>query len=280
MYFIQRTLAAANLPARPIGPAGEDWYVLDSANVLSQETEATLQTQLSTLANETSTGMVVVTIPTLNDYPIESYALELGREWGVGQEDLDNGLVFLISTEDREARIEVGYGLEGAITDSTAYVILTHTATPYLKEENYDQGVLETMAQLESLARSEGFVVDEIAQEADYSGMLSLAIFWGLPFLWAVVSWLSSTKAWWLGGVFGGAFGLIVGGVTGLLMGGIGGLALDFVISKYFFKKLGNSGIFFGGRSGGRGTSGGFGGGGSSGFGGGGFGGGGSSGRF
>ncbi|MEK9159840.1 MAG: TPM domain-containing protein [Patescibacteria group bacterium] len=277
MNFIPTAFAAADLPARPLGPAGEDWYVLDSADVLSDETEAALQTQLSTLASETSTGMVVVTIPTLNDYPIESYALELGREWGVGQEGLDNGLVFLVVTEDREMRIEVGYGLEGAITDSNSYLILTHTATPYLKEDNYDQGVLESMAQLETLARGETFDLPEATAQQDYSDLLSTLFFWGLPLLWAVVSWFSSTKAWWLGGIFGGAFGLVVGGVTGLLMGGIGGLALDFIVSKFFFQKVGNPGIFFGG---GRGGHGGSGGGGFSGFGGGGFGGGGASGRF
>lgn len=277
MNFIPTAFADADLPARPLGPAGEDWYVLDEANVLSDETEATLQTQLSTLASETSTGMVVVTIPTLNDYPIESYALELGREWGVGQEEFDNGLVFLIVTEDREARIEVGYGLEGAITDSTAYMILTHTAAPYFKDDNYNLGVIVTMAQLESLARGESFATEEVAPQQEYSDLLSVAIFWGLPLLWAVVSWFSSTKAWWLGGFFGGVFGFIVGGVYGLLLGGIGGLILDFIVSKFFFQKIGNPGIFFGG---GRGGHGGSGGGGFSGFGGGGFGGGGASGRW
>lgn len=275
MNFIPTAFADADLPDRPFGPNGEDWYVLDSANVLSDETEAALQTQLSALAGETSTGMVVVTIPTLNDYPIESYALELGREWGVGQEELDNGLVFLVVPDDREVRIEVGYGLEGAITDSGAFMILTHTAQPYFKEGNYDQGVLETMAQLESLARGESFVVEDLAPQQAYSDLLSVALFWGLPLLWAVTSWFSSTKAWWLGGFFGGVFGFIVGGVYGLLMGGIGGLFLDFIVSKFFFQKIGNPGIFFGGGSGGR-----RGGGGISGFGGGGFGGGGASGRW
>ena len=277
MNFIPTAFADADLPARPLGPAGEDWYVLDSSNVLSDETEATLQTQLSTLANETGTGMVVVMIPTLNDYPIESYALELGREWGVGQADLDNGVIFLVATEDRQTRIEVGYGLEGAITDSASSLILSHTAAPYFKEGDYDQGVLETVTQLETLARGESFPLPVATTQADYSDLLSMGLFWGLPLVWALVSWFSSTKAWWLGGIFGGGFGLMVGGVSGLLMAGIGGLILDFVVSKFFFQKLRNPGIFFGGRGGHGGSSGG---GGFSGFGGGGFGGGGASGRF
>lgn len=275
MDFIHTAFAAADLPERPLGPNGEDWYVLDTADVLSNETEAALQAQLSTLVSETSTSMVVVTIPTLNDYPIESYALELGREWGVGQEDLDNGLVFLVATEDREARIEVGYGLEGAITDSSSYLILTHVTTTYFKNGDYDQGVLETMTQLESLARGEAFDLEGVSTQTDTGDLVSVAVYWGLPLLWALVSWFSSTKAWWLGGIFGGIFGVIVGGWIGLIMGTLGGLALDFVLSKFFFQKVGNPGIFFGGGRGGHGGGGGFGG-----FGGGGFGGGGASGRW
>jgi uncharacterized protein len=171
----------------------------------------------------------------------------------------------------------VGYGLEGAITDSASSLILSHTAGPYFKEGNYDQGVLETMSQLETLARGEAFDLPEATVQADYSDILSLGLFWGLPLLWALVSWFSSTKAWWLGGIFGGFFGFMVGGIYGLLMGGIGGLLVVFVVYKFFFQKLRNSGIFFGG---GRGGFGGSGGGGISGFGGGGFGGGGASGRF
>ncbi|MFA6023890.1 MAG: TPM domain-containing protein [Candidatus Gracilibacteria bacterium] len=280
MDFISTAFAAIDLPARPTGPAGEDWYILDEAGVLSDTTEATLQVQLSTLADETSTGMVVVTIPTLNDYPIESYALELGREWGVGQEGLDNGLVFLIVPEDREMRIEVGYGLEGAITDLQSYLILDKVATPYFKEGNYDQGVLESVAELEALARGEPFTVEEsAASDVPIANFLDIFLFLILPLGWALLSWFSSTKAWWMGGIFGGIFGVIAGGWLGLGIGALGGLFVDFILSTFLFSKIkGPKGSGFwmgGGRSGG-----GFGGGGSSGFGGGGFGGGGASGRF
>ncbi|MFA4815513.1 MAG: TPM domain-containing protein [Candidatus Gracilibacteria bacterium] len=279
MDFIQNAFAEATLPERPIGPAGEDWYVLDQAGVLSDETEGTLQVQLSTLAADTSTGMVVVTILTLNDYPIESYALELGREWGVGQEAFDNGLVFLVVTEDREVRIEVGYGLEGAITDLQSSLILNKITSPYFKEGDYDQGVLKTVAELETLARGEPFATDDlqVTNDTGYSDVVSVLLFWALPIIWALFSWFSSTKAWWMGGIFGGFFGLMVGSWLGLAIGGTVGLFLDYVLSTYLFAKIRRPhGIWFRG-GGGRGGSGG---GGFSGFGGGGFGGGGASGRW
>ncbi len=265
------------LPERPLGPDGQDWYVLDSANVLSDGTEAYLQAQLATLANQTSTGIVVVTISTLDDYPIESYALELGREWGVGQEEFDNGIVYLIVPDDGEARIEVGYGLEGVVPDSTAYLILEKTALPYFAEGDYDSGVTYSVAQLETLVREEPFDITQLEEAStDGTELFFTALFYGLPMLWAISSWFSSTKAWWLGGLFGVFFGFIVGSWTGLLIGGLGGLFLDFMVSKYLFQKIrmpsgrgGWGGGFGGGSSGGIG-----------GFGGGGFGGGGSTGRF
>lgn len=276
--------AEAEIPDRPLGPNGEDWYVLDGADVLSDETESTLQTQLSTLAAETSVGMVVVTVSTLNDYPIEMYALELGREWGAGQDEFDNGLIFLVAPDEREVRIEVGYGLEGVITDAQSSVILRKVTTPYFQAGDYDQGVLETMMHLEALARNEAFDLEEIdsTSESSFGDWLSIFIFFILPLGWALLSWFSSTKSWWIGGVFGGIFGFIVGSLTGLAIGAVGGLFLDYVLSTYLFSKIkpprgGGGGFWFGGgRHGGGGSSSG----GIGGFGGGGFGGGGATGRW
>jgi uncharacterized protein len=273
-------LAAADLPERPLGPSGEAWYVLDEGSVLSDSTEAALQSQLATLAAETSTGMVVVTISTLSDYPIEMYALELGRAWGVGQEEFDNGLVFLVAVDDQEVRIEVGYGLEGAITDAQSSMIINRVAIPYFKEGNYDQGTLETMAALETLARGEAFDIAELEPEEEplSSDFIFNFLFFLLPLCFGLFEWMSNSKSWWAGGVVGGAIGLFAGGLWGFGIGGAIGLIIDFILSRFFFGKFKGpgGGFWFGGGRGG------FGGGrgGISGFGGGSFGGGGASGRW
>ena len=261
--------AEATIPEAPNG------YVLDEANVLSEETEATLQTQLALLESENSSQMVVVTILTLNDYPKEMYALELGRSWGVGQEEFNNGLVFLVVVDDQETRIEVGYGLEGAITDAQSSSIINQVAIPYFKEGNYDQGVLESIQILDKLARGETFDFESVPAE-DYSWFLDNFPFFIIG-LWLLLSWLSSTKHWWAGGIFGAVLGLlIVGGLLGFLIGTLGGLLLDFILSTFLFGviKPPRGGGFFGGGHGGS-SGGGFGG-----FGGGSFGGGGASGRW
>lgn len=260
-------------------PQAPDGYVLDEAGVLSEQTEAELQTELAALQESNSTQMVVVTVTDLQGYEPEQFALALGRDWGVGQEEFNNGLVFLIAPSEQVARIEVGYGLEGAITDAQSYLILNQVAIPYFAEGNYDQGTLESMEILETLARGEAYDLSQLEPEASIADLLPFFVFFILPLLWAFVSFLSSSKSWWLGGVFGGVFGLIFAGMTGLALGAVLGLFLDFIVSKYFFGKLvgkSGSGGFWGGGGGfGGGSSGGFGG-----FGGGGFGGGGASGRW
>lgn len=268
--------ADATLPDRPIGPNGEDWYVLDTADILSGEAEAALQSKLATLVTDTSTAMVVVTMPTLDVYPLEEYALDLGRTWGVGQNEYDNGLVFLMVMDTHDIRIEVGRGLEGAIPDASAFAVIDKIATPAFRNGDFDGGVIQSIDALDQMARGEPYNWEGVEDSgSDISVMADI-----VPFIFLMIfiffSLMSHSKSWWLGGVIGGFVGFFIAGLAGILLFGIAGLVLDFILSKYFYKKIGpGKGGFFGGGFGG--GSGGFGGGG---FGGGGFGGGGASGRW
>lgn len=264
-------------------PPAPDGYVLDQAEVLSTEIEAALQSKLAALQAFNSTQMVVVTLSTLNGIPIEWYSLEIGRKWGVGQEDFNNGLVFLIAVDDREARIEVGYGLEGVITDAQSYAILNDVVLPYFQAGNYDQGVLESVDYFDQLARGETFEIPSSSQTVSSSSLpigdiLWLVLFLGLPLIWALLSWFSSTKSWWIGGIFGGIIGIIAAGFLGLIICALFGLLLDFILSTFLFGKIKNphgTGLWWPGGHRGGGSGGGFGG-----FGGGSFGGGGASGKW
>jgi uncharacterized protein len=251
--------------------------VLDEANVLSDTTEAWLQAELAGLQTANSTQIVVVTLTTLQGYEPEQAALQIGRGWGVGQEGLDNGVVFLIVPTERVARIEVGYGLEGAITDAQSYQILNDVALPRFAEGDYDQGAIDAITALSTLARGEVFDFPEASSSSENDPWVFL--FYLLPLGWGFLSWLSRSKAWWVGGVVGGIFGfLFAGGLLGLGLGLAGGLLTDYILSTFFYQKLGMNGHsswwYLGG--GGRGGSGG----GFGGFGGGSFGGGGASGRW
>ncbi len=271
LIFLAQFLFIPLVSADFIPPEMPDTYVLDGAEILSEQTESTLETQLGTLDQETSTQIVVVTLTDLQGYTIEEAGLSIGRTWGVGQEEFNNGLIFLIAPNEQKARIEVGYGLEGAITDAQSYTIVQNSIT-YFKTGDYDTGTLEGINYLEGLARGEEFPLEELDPD---EGMTWPILLYLIPLIWALLSLLSSSKAWWLGGVFGGIIGIIaVGGILGTGIGIIIGLILDFILSTLLYKKLKmpRGGFWFGG--GGRGGRGGFSGGG------GGFGGGGASGGW
>jgi uncharacterized protein len=121
------------VPPRPSPPH----LVNDFANILTSEQEHALEQKLVAYDDSTSTQIAVVTIETLQDYPIEDVALQILRQWGVGGKEKDNGAVILVALKDRKIRIETGYGLEGAVPDITARQIIENDIAPNFRNENY-----------------------------------------------------------------------------------------------------------------------------------------------
>ncbi len=116
-------------------------YAHDFADILSKSTIEDIDKQGKALEDSTTAQVVVVTIKELDGQSIEEYALGLGRKWGVGDEDKDNGVVVLLSKDDREIRIEVGYGLEGALPDGKVGRIIDDY-TGYLSDDDYSTALL------------------------------------------------------------------------------------------------------------------------------------------
>jgi uncharacterized protein len=129
--------SAQNIPARPNPPR----LVNDFAGVLSPGEAQQLEQQLASYDDSTSNQIAVVLVKTLDDYPIEEYALKILRDWGVGNKKTNNGVVLLAAIEDHKVRIEVGYGLEGAIPDITANHIIENDITPNFRSGDYYQGL-------------------------------------------------------------------------------------------------------------------------------------------
>ena len=92
-------------------------FVADEADVLSSNTEAVINSYLYDLQQKTKADIAVVTLKSLNNRPIDEVALNIAREYKLGDKNLNNGALVLVVPKDKEARIEIGYGLEGAITD-------------------------------------------------------------------------------------------------------------------------------------------------------------------
>lgn len=130
--------AAINLP-QPTS----NFFVNDFANVIDDDVENELQSIGVSLYNQTTAQVIVVTLDSLDNYDVNEYALELGREWGVGSED-NNGVVLLLSVNDRQVTIQVGYGLEGCLPDGKTGRILDEYAIPHLSNDDFSTGLSDT----------------------------------------------------------------------------------------------------------------------------------------
>lgn len=120
------------------------FFVNDFADVIDDTDEQIIQAAGERLYNACGAQVVVVTVSSLEGDPIENYALQLARAWGIGDKDKDNGLLLLLSVAEPKVRIEVGSGLEGAIPDSKAGRILDTYMIPYYEPGKFTTGLVNT----------------------------------------------------------------------------------------------------------------------------------------
>ncbi len=115
--------------------------VTDAANILPAAVETDLDAKLAALETATTTQLVVATVPDLQGREIDEYGYQLGRAWGIGQKGKNNGALLLIAPNERKVRIEVGYGLEGVLTDALTSQIIRRDIIPYFKAGDMAGGV-------------------------------------------------------------------------------------------------------------------------------------------
>lgn len=213
-------MAVSNIPKPPA-----DVYCLDEAGILSQSTEQAIIATGQNLNAESGAQIVVLTIKTLDGANLEEYALQVFRQWGIGDKTKNNGVLLLIAMNERKTRIEVGYGLEGALPDGKTGRILDENLIPYFAKGQYDAGIINTYnAMLQEVNKEYGINIspisaDKAAQPAkktnNKAGWVQIV---GLIFFILIALFLARRGIWWFGG-FGGPFG---GG------GGFGGGGDDF----------------------------------------------------
>ncbi len=264
-------------------PGSPTGYVNDFAGILSQDVKNSLEEELTNFKESSSTEIVIATVNSLDGDDVASYGNALFREWGVGTKASNNGVLLLIAPNERKLRIEVGYGLEGALTDIQSGRIIDEIITPEFKNGNYDEGVTQGVYAIEAAVQGEEFTASATSSQSENYGWLynhaGFLFFAGIIALQWLTSILAKSKSWWLGGVFGGAIGVIIGfffgfffvGTISIVILSIFGLIFDYIVSKgYKASKGGKSIPWFIGGGGGSSGGGGFGGfsGGSSGGGG------------
>lgn len=279
-------VAAGLVPVAAFGyvsPGSPSGFVNDFAGVLSPAVSEILEQRLAAFKARESTEVVVVTVPSLEGEVIEEYAVRLFEEWGVGTSENDNGVLLLTAPREREVRIEVGYGLEGALTDLESSAIIRSAIVPAFAVGNYDGGVEQGVDAVLSAVSGEyspGVERERIENRVDLFGYGFIIIFLLLgELVAAVVRGASKSHAIWPGGLVGGAAGAALGlflGAAGVaaalgVLGIAAGLGLDYGFSRVpriseWGKQLGTrrrhgGGWWGGGGGGGFGGFGGFGGG-------------------
>ncbi|MFC4170694.1 TPM domain-containing protein [Microvirga sp. GCM10011540] len=115
--------------------------VVDAAGLLTPDQRAALEAKLKAYEDKTSDQVVVATLRSLDGLTIEDYGNRLFRHWRLGQADKDNGALLLVAPNERKVRIEVGYGLEGALTDALSRVIITTAVAPQFQKGDFAAGI-------------------------------------------------------------------------------------------------------------------------------------------
>jgi len=241
LFLIFSVCVYAQTDVVPKKPSLAEGLVLDQTNTLTPEQQATLRQKLIAYDNSTSNQIAIVIIQSLKGNSIEDVALQIGRDWGVGgQAEKDNGIVILVAKGDQKMRIEVGYGLEGAVTDYVSSSIIQNTLRPNFKEGNFYRGLTEAVDEIIKAAEGrykapEGYgkksgikkwhiilliiviwiILGAIGKGGRGGGVVSRRGYntWGGPIWWGGGGHSSGGGGWSGGG--GGGFGGFGGGSFG-----------------------------------------------------------------
>ncbi len=141
VVFLFALYSAINVFALP--KPTSNFFVNDFADVISSENEQKMQKMGEKLFSDTTAQAVVVTVSDMGGKDVNSYSIELAREWGIGENEKDNGVLILLAVEERKVRIEVGYGLEGALTDSKTGRILDVYGMEHFSADDFSTGLYE-----------------------------------------------------------------------------------------------------------------------------------------
>ncbi len=209
-----------------------EFYVNDFADVIDSADEGEILSRGVALNEQTTAQVVAVTVDTIGDEEISDYALELGREWGIGDKDKNNGVLLLFAAQDREVYIAVGYGLEGALPDSKTGRILDVYGMEYFSSDDFSRGILEVYRALVNevyieynITPEEGYTPISQIPESDSAGAFEIGMSWlAMLIIVAVIIFIASRRGVVFFGPFGGGFGGFGGGgFSGGSSGGFGG---------------------------------------------------------
>ncbi len=195
-------------------------WVTDYTNTLTSSEINNLSVRLKSFADSTSSQIVILMIPTLNNYPLEMYSYSVAAKNKIGTKGNDNGILVLIVKDDKKARIEVGYGMEGALPDALASSIIRNVMIPFFKKGDYYDGLYQGINAVILATKGEYKAVPQSSSGKDKSSKFVTFIF--LIFFLLFFLFRGGRRRGGPGGFifFPGGFGGFGGGSSG---GGFGG---------------------------------------------------------
>ena len=204
--------------------------VVDQANVIPAATRAELDGKLAALEARTTDQLVVVTLSSLQGYEIADYGYQLGRAWGIGQKGKNNGVLLIVAPKEHDVRIEVGYGLEGDLTDAVTKIIIDQAMLPRFRAGDFPGGISAGVDDIIKALTGEAATFKEraAAQQKDFASQRSDGQgggWWTIIVFVVIFIVLSRFGGWWwpllfMGGGRGGGWSSGGGGWSG---GGGGG---------------------------------------------------------
>ena len=224
LCFLSLPVFAAGLPE-----ATRDFYVYDEEGILSDEAKSDIVRTNESLFEQTGAQVVVCILNHLpEDKTVEEAAVDIFDKWDIGTKGKDNGILLLIAMKDRKFRIEVGYGLEGAIPDMVAKEILDDMV-PYFQDGNYEAGIRVAFGEILSRVEDEYQItiegkdavtegIEEQTEEGDLMDMIKMAIV--VIFILFLISRGNNRRGFYGGGYTGGCGGSFGGGGGGFGGGG------------------------------------------------------------
>jgi uncharacterized protein len=205
----------------------------DYAQLLSRNAAQQLETKLAQFEKETGHQIALLTIPSLGGEDIEGFSIRVAESWKIGQKGFDNGVIFVVAPQDRQLRLEVGYGLEGVLPDAIASRIIREIVVPRFRENDYEGGIARGLDAVMQVIRGEPLAESARRRAPESSPLAGLA----LPLLFFLVilagsisnrgrrgSWMTRGRHHPYGG-WGGFPGGFGGGRSGGGFGGGGGFS-------------------------------------------------------
>lgn len=172
--------------------------IVDTANLLSADDRVAIETDLAALEGKSSDQLVVVTLPSLQGFTIEEFGYKLGRHWGIGQKEQDNGVLLIVAPNERKVRIEVGKRLEPIMTDLMSKIVITNAILPQFRHGDFPAGIKAGVRDIKDILLGDADGVKERAKGLGQGGgpdtmALIIVAIWIAIFLY--IMWVQSQQA-------------------------------------------------------------------------------------